>query len=46
MKKGPPNSAVITPTGISVGASTVRESASHAARNAAPRKIEHGISTR
>src|SRR6266852_1091094 len=46
IKNGPPHKAVITPTGISVGASTVRESVSHSARNAAPNRQEHGSSTR
>ena len=46
MKNGPPASAVTTPTGISVGASAVRESASQTAKNAAPSKNEQGISAR
>jgi hypothetical protein len=46
MKNGPPASAVTTPTGISVGAITVRDSVSHNARNAAPSKNEHGINMR
>src|ERR1700722_17816457 len=46
MKNGPPASAVTTPTGISVGAITVRDRVSHTARNAAPSRNEHGISMR
>src|SRR5580704_13284107 len=46
MKKGPPASAVITPTGISVGARTVRERVSQRARKAAPKRKEHGSNAR
>ena len=46
MKNGPPASAVRTPTGISVGAITVREMVSQTARNAPPASMEHGIRTR
>src|SRR5205085_11518855 len=46
MKNGPPRRAVITPTGISVGAKSVRAAVSHNTRNAAPRKKDAGISVR
>jgi len=46
MKNGPPANAVTTPTGISVGAMTVRDSVSHTAKNAAPSRNEHGNSSR
>jgi hypothetical protein len=45
-KNGPPHSAVSTPTGISVGAITIRDSVSQTPKNAAPSKNEQGSSTR
>src|SRR5213593_903011 len=46
MKNGPPRTAVITPTGISAGAKSVRASVSHSTRKAEPTKKEAGISVR
>lgn len=43
MKHGPPMSAVITPTGISVGAITVLARASQRTRNAPPSSKHEGI---
>ena len=45
-KNGPPMSAVTMPTGSSSGASTVRETRSHATRNAAPKPSDAGTTTR
>src|SRR5262249_47783564 len=45
-KNGPPQSAVSTPTGISVGASSVRAAASAQTRKIAPPRNEAGISSR
>jgi len=45
-KNGPPNSAVATPTGISTGASTLRETVSQMTRKAPPPKIQAGKRTR
>src|SRR4051794_39814431 len=39
-KNGAPQMAVTTPTGISTGESTIRDSVSHTPRNAAPNKKE------
>jgi hypothetical protein len=46
MKKGPPMSAVIAPTGISVGDNSVRAPVSHKMRNAPPRKNAPGTRIR
>jgi hypothetical protein len=46
MKNGPPSIAVITPTGISLGASIVRAIVSQIIRNPAPTKNDAGINTR
>src|SRR2546429_7260861 len=46
MKNGPPRIAVITPTGISAGAKSVRARVSHSTRKAEPRKKDAGISVR
>ncbi len=45
-KNGPPMMAVTTPTGISSGASAVREIVSHATRNAAPPNADAGSTRR
>jgi hypothetical protein len=42
MKYGPPSTEVTTPTGISVGAITVRASVSQITRNPAPTKKAQG----
>ena len=44
-KNGPPMSAVTMPTGSSSGASAVRETRSHATRNAAPKPSDAGTTT-
>src|SRR3954453_268965 len=46
MKQGPPTKAVMTPTGISTGASTVLERTSDRARKEAPIRNEVGIRIR
>ena len=43
MKNGPPNRAVITPTGISAGAMIVRARVSHNVRNIPPKRIVAGV---
>ena len=43
-KKGPPRRAVITPTGISAGAITVRASVSHRTRKVPPKRNDTGAS--
>ena len=45
-KNGPPISVVMTPTGISTGAITVRARPSQATRNAAPKSAAAGSTTR
>jgi hypothetical protein len=45
-KKGPPNIAVIIPTGISVGARSILASVSQATRKLAPKSMHAGISIR
>ena len=44
MKKGPPNIAVMIPTGISVGASKVRANVSQIIKKLAPNNMDVGIS--
>mgnify|MGYP003694640869 CR=1 FL=1 len=44
-KNGPPMSAVTMPTGSSSGASAVRETRSHATRNAAPKPSDAGTTS-
>jgi hypothetical protein len=45
-KNGAPKNAVITPMGISAGATSVRPARSARIRNAAPNKIDSGTTTR
>ena len=45
-KNGPPISAVMTPTGSSTGAMTVRDSTSQPTRNAAPKSADAGSTRR
>src|SRR5262249_15741534 len=45
-KNGPPNMAVMTPTGISIGANSVRAARSHTTRNAAPNSADAGRTRR
>ncbi len=45
-KNGPPSSAVITPTGISAGAMTVRAKVSHNVRKDPPARMEAGARKR
>jgi hypothetical protein len=45
-KNGPPITAVMMPTGSSMGAMIVRASASHPTRNAAPKNVEAGSTSR
>ena len=42
MKKGPPRSAVMTPTGSSAGARMVLAKVSQSARNAPPKRQDAG----
>ena len=46
MKKGPPKAAVMTPTGSSMGARSVRARVSEAIRKEAPSSAEAGRSRR
>ena len=46
MKNGPPSIAVITPTGISLGASAVRATVSQSIRNPPPTQNDVGTSNR
>src|SRR5262249_17966686 len=45
-KKGPPMIAVMIPTGISTGATTVRAMRSHTMRNVAPKSADAGSTSR